>query len=103
TRLGAHRHLARRHRHRAALAQLLEVADRALGELGEVAAVDLGLALGADLEALAGAIVPQVSRLLEEADVLAERDRDGALAHAADIVVAVLAPVARLRHDVRED
>ena len=93
----------RRHRHRAALAQLLEVRDRALGELGEVAAVDDGLAVGRHLEALVRAIVAQVSRLLEEADVLAERDRDRALAHAADVVVAVLAAVARLRHHVRED
>ena len=32
-----------------------------------------------------------------------ERDRDRALAHAADVVVAVLAAVARLRHHVGED
>src|SRR5262249_62329412 len=75
---------------------------RALGELGEVAAVDHGLTLGADLQALGRAIVAQVPRLLEEADVLGERDRHGAFAHPPDVVVAVLATVARLRHDVGE-
>src|SRR3569623_1904957 len=48
--LRAHRHRAGRHRHRAALPQRLEVADRALGELSQVAAVDDGLAVGRDLE-----------------------------------------------------
>ena len=81
----------------------LEVRDRALGEVGEVAAVDDVLALGRHLERVAVAILAQVPRLLEEADVLGERDRDRALAHPADVVEAVLTPVARLGHHVGED
>ncbi len=101
--LAAHRHRGGRHGHRPTLAQLLEVTDRALGKLGEVTAVHDGLALGRDLEALARSVVAQVSGLLQEPDVLRERDRDRAFTDAADIVVAVLAAIARLGHDVRED
>src|SRR5262249_35580247 len=81
----------------------LEVRDRALGELGEVAAVDDSLAIGRDLEAFVRAVVTQVARLLEEADVLVERNRHRALADAADVVVAILSAVPRLRHHVGKD
>jgi hypothetical protein len=79
------------------------VTDRALGELGEVAAVDDGLAIRRDLEGLVAPIVPEVPRLLEEADVLLKRNRDRTLTHAADIVVPVLPAIARLGHDVGKD
>src|SRR5204862_4970361 len=49
------------------------------------------------------AILAQVARLLEEGDVLGERDRHRALADATDVLVAILPAVASLGHDVGED
>src|SRR5262249_42081369 len=39
----------------------------------------------------------------EEADVLAERNRDCTFTHAANVVVTVLTAIARLRHDIGEN
>src|ERR1043165_9482009 len=77
--------------------------DSALRELGKVAAVHHGLAIGRDLERLVGLVVTQITGLLEKPDVLVERNRDRAFADAADVVVTVLAAVPRLCHHVGED